>query len=68
MKASSLKKGSIIKALSFIPSAKGVTEKWVTVSIDRTTDKFVWFKGGGYQRIARATIDSNPKLYKIVKL
>lgn len=65
MKASELKKGSVIEIeVNFNPEK---TEK-TKVTIDRVTDYYVWFKHSGFFRVGRNTIDRFPILYKIISI
>jgi len=65
MNAQNLKVGSVIEIeVSFSPD---VVEK-VQVTINRCSDKYVWFKYSAFNRIARATIDKFPSLYRIVTI
>lgn len=61
MKAKDLKVGSIIETSI---DGKNYSETIIT----RTSDSFVWFKGCGYNRIAKTTIDKYDCFYRIVKL
>lgn len=38
---------------------------WVESIIYKTSDSFVWFKGSGFNRIAKKTFDNYPSLYRI---
>lgn len=38
---------------------------WVESIIYKISDNFVWFKGSGYNRIAKKTFQNYPSLYKI---
>ncbi len=60
IKASDLKKGSIIAY------SNGVDFK--TAIITKSTEKFIWFNGSGYDRIAKQTFINHPQLYKIIEL
>jgi hypothetical protein len=60
IKASDLKKGSIIAY------SNGVDFK--VAIITKSTEKFIWFKGSGYDRIAKQTFINHPELYKIIEL
>lgn len=55
---SNLKVGSIIET-----SINGID--WTERTITRTSDKYVWFSGGGYDRTARQTFLNHSKLYRI---
>jgi hypothetical protein len=61
MTAKDLKVGSVIAM-----SKDGVN--WTETKITQQTDKFVWFKGTGYNRIARTTVDKYPTLFKIITI
>jgi hypothetical protein len=50
MTAKDLKVGSVI-----VMSKDGIN--WTETKITHQTDKFLWFKGTGYNRIARTTVD-----------
>ena len=38
---------------------------WVESVIYKVSDSYVWFKGSGYDRIAKKTFENYPQLYKI---
>lgn len=61
MKAKDLKVGSIIE-ISI--NGKNYSETIIT----KISDSFVWFKGAGYNRIAKSTIDKYDCFYRIVKI
>ena len=61
MKATDLKKGSTIAT-----SVDGVN--FVEAKITRVSDKFVWFNGSGYSRIARTTFENHKQLFKIISI
>ena len=58
MKAKDLKVGSKVMQL----------DCGTVGEVYRVSDKFVWFKYMGYERIARATIDKYKTLYKIISI
>ena len=60
MKASNLKKGSVIAYSNGIEFQESI--------ITRVSEKFVWFKGSGYDRIAKQTFINHPQLFKIISL
>jgi hypothetical protein len=61
MKAENLKIGSIIE--------KSIDGKnFNPAVIKKVSDKFVWFNGSGFNRIAKTTIDKYDCFYRIVKI
>jgi hypothetical protein len=38
---------------------------WVESIIYKISNSFVWFKGSGYDRIAKKTFENYPSLYRI---
>lgn len=61
MEAKNLKVGSIIKTSI---DGKNYSETIIT----RISNSFIWFKGSGYNRIAKTTIDKYKSFYIIVKI
>jgi glucan-binding YG repeat protein len=61
MKAEDLKKGSKIEV-----SIDGKNFKETTIT--RVSDKFVWFKESGFERVGKTTIDKYNCFYRIVSL
>jgi hypothetical protein len=67
MKAADLKKGSIVQI------RLNLTEQMnqeVLVTIDRVSEKFIWFKGNSLQRMGRNTFDTYVQHfgYKIISI
>jgi hypothetical protein len=38
---------------------------WIESVIYKISDSFVWFKGSGFNRIAKKTFENHPNLYRI---
>lgn len=60
MKITDLKVGSIVGYSN--------GKDWRESKIIKVSKKFVWFKGSGYDRIAKQTFKNHPQLYKIIKI
>lgn len=68
MKASDLKAGSIVEVrINFSPEKMNQP---VQVEIERTTEKYLWFKYNSYQRIGRNHFDRLIQYceYKIISI
>ncbi len=68
MKVSDLKKGSIVEIrLNLSPK---LINQPVQVQIERTSDKFLWFKHNSLQRMGRTTFETciNHFNYKIISI
>jgi len=61
MKAVDLKIGSVIET-----SVDG--KLWKESTITKISEKYVWFSGSGYSRIAKQTFVNYPTLYRIKSL
>ena len=61
MKAKDLKVGSIIETSI---DGKNYSETIIT----KISDSFVWFKGSGYNRISKNTIDKYDCFFRILKI
>ena len=68
MKASDLKKGSIVEIRLNLSMEK--MNQPVQVEIERTTEKYLWFKHNSLQRMGRNTFDTCVKYfqYRIVSI
>jgi hypothetical protein len=68
MKAADLKKGSIVQIRQNLSTDRMNQEVFVTV--DRVTEKFIWFKGNSLQRMGRNTFDTYVQHfgYKIISI
>ena len=68
MKAADLKKGSIVEIRVNLSAEQMNQPKQVT--IDKCTDKYLWFKGNSLQRMGRNTFDTFVEKfgYKIISL
>jgi len=66
--AKDLKKGSIVEIR--LNLSMELINQPVRVEIDRTTDKFLWFKNNYLQRIGRTTFDTCIEYfeYKIITI
>ena len=60
MKTENLKKGSIVAYSNGIEFKNSIVTK--------VSEKFVWFSGTGYERIAKQTFINHPQLFKIIEL
>ena len=38
---------------------------WIESIIYKTSNSFVWFKGSGFNRIAKKTFENYPSLYRV---
>jgi len=68
MKAADLKKGSIVQIMQNLSTDRMNEE--VLVTVDRVTEKFIWFKGNSLQRMGRNTFDTYVQHfgYKIISI
>jgi hypothetical protein len=68
MKAADLKKGSIVQIRLNLSTEQMNQE--VLVTVDRVTEKFIWFKGNSLQRMGRNTFDTYVQHfgYKIISI
>lgn len=41
-------------------------KQWTKSVIYKVSNKFIWFKGSGYNRIAKQTFINYPQLYKTI--
>ncbi len=60
MKTENLKKGSIVAYSNGIEFKNSIVTK--------VSEKFVWFSGTGYERIAKQTFINHPQLFKIISI
>ena len=60
MKTENLKKGSIVAYSNGIEFKNSI--------ITKVSEKFVWFSGTGYERIAKQTFINHPQLFKIISI
>jgi hypothetical protein len=68
MKAADLKKGSIVQIRLNLSTEQMNQE--VLVTVDRVSEKFIWFKGNSLQRMGRNTFDTYVQHfgYKIISI
>jgi hypothetical protein len=68
MKAADLKKGSIVQIRLNLSTQQMNQE--VLVTVDRVSEKFIWFKGNSLQRMGRNTFDTHVQHfgYKIISI
>ncbi len=68
MKAADLKKGSIVQIRLNLSTEQMNQE--VLVTVDRVSEKFIWFKGNSLQRMGRNTFDTFVQHfgYKIISI
>ena len=60
MKVENLKKGSVVAHSNGIEFKESI--------ITKVSEKFIWFNGSGYNRIAKQTFINYPQLYKIISI
>jgi hypothetical protein len=68
MKAADLKKGSIVQIRLNLSTEQMNQE--VLVTVDRVSEKFIWYKGNSLQRMGRNTFDTYVQHfgYKIISI
>ncbi len=60
--AQEIKIGTIIEVKTFTENG----EVWISTPITKISDTYIWFKGSGYQRLKKSTINKYPELYRLL--